>query len=296
MTACSWSSSKWAHYRRPGGCVVRVSAGRTDDRRWLDLEPAETCRRPQQRTGRDRCAPRPGSAARQPRACTRGSCRWRRSLPQYRPGHLDRVSAVESCLAAEVPGWWQQGAAFGVWACPRACGRLKPRPQFSRGPYCAKRSHRESRPNQQPRGDQPADSMATAGSSHESRSMAAAGSSHESRSMAAAGSSHESRSMAAAGSSHESRSMAAAGSSHESRSMAAAGSSHESRSMAAAGIESREPQHGRGRIESREPQHGRGRIESREPRRHRAGALGPTRHRPRARLGGRRPRPGHCPP
>ena len=41
MTACSWSSSKWSHYRRPEAAVLRVSAGRTDDRRWMDLEPRD---------------------------------------------------------------------------------------------------------------------------------------------------------------------------------------------------------------------------------------------------------------
>ena len=37
-TACSWSSSKWQHYARAGLAVLRVSTGRTDDRRWMDLD------------------------------------------------------------------------------------------------------------------------------------------------------------------------------------------------------------------------------------------------------------------
>ncbi len=37
-TACSWSSSKWQHYARAGLAVLRVSAGRIDDWRWMDLD------------------------------------------------------------------------------------------------------------------------------------------------------------------------------------------------------------------------------------------------------------------
>ena len=40
-TACSWASSKWRHYAHEELAVLRVSAGRSDDRRWLDLDSAE---------------------------------------------------------------------------------------------------------------------------------------------------------------------------------------------------------------------------------------------------------------
>ena len=119
-TACSWSSSKWQHYARAGRAVLRVSTGRTDDRRWTDLgsddlvaalagELAETGV-----VGRDAVA----------RDCLEARLRpWRRSLPQYRPGHLDRVTAVEACLASETPGFVAAGAALrgvGLPACIRS--------------------------------------------------------------------------------------------------------------------------------------------------------------------------------
>ena len=121
MTACSWSSSKWAHYHRPGGCVVRVSAGRTDDRRWLDLEPAELAAVLSSELVETGVLLDPG-AHRDNRGVHTRIVPWRRSLPQYRPGHLDRVAAAEGCLAAEVPGVVATGAAFrglGLPACVR---------------------------------------------------------------------------------------------------------------------------------------------------------------------------------
>ena len=167
MTACSWSSSKWSHYSRDGGCVLRVSAGRTDDRRWIDLEPADlvdalvgelvetgvlsecaakgavtdaagglatgTAAAGGLATGT--VAGTVGRLATGTRTAAAGGLAtttaaglalrlkpWRRSLPQYRPGHLDRVATVEACLAAEAPGVVATGAAFrglGLPACVR---------------------------------------------------------------------------------------------------------------------------------------------------------------------------------
>ena len=48
--------------------------------------------------------------------------RWPNSFPQYRPGHLERVSAIESSLSRELPGVFLVGAAvrgIGVPACIR---------------------------------------------------------------------------------------------------------------------------------------------------------------------------------
>ena len=135
-TACSWSSSKWAHYRRRGLAVLRVSAGRTDDRRWLDLGAADLAAVLAGELaemglvadpgaawidladGRLACASRPGTGVRFAVRVTP----WHRSLPQYRPGHLERIAAVDACLASEAPGLVAAGAAFrglGLPACIR---------------------------------------------------------------------------------------------------------------------------------------------------------------------------------
>ena len=46
MTACSWSSSKWSHYDDGDHAILRVSAGRFDDRRRLDLDESASRRNP----------------------------------------------------------------------------------------------------------------------------------------------------------------------------------------------------------------------------------------------------------
>ena len=46
--------------------------------------------------------------------------RWPASLPQYPPGHLERVEQVEAALAERLPGVQLAGAAYrglGVPAC-----------------------------------------------------------------------------------------------------------------------------------------------------------------------------------
>ena len=118
-TACSWASAKWRHYNREGLAVLRVSAGRTDDRRWLDLDPAELVSMLAAELAETGLVST-GDAAR-----GRFEARvtpWPRSLPQYRPGHLKRVAAVEACLTGQTPGLAVVGAAFrglGLPACVR---------------------------------------------------------------------------------------------------------------------------------------------------------------------------------
>jgi oxygen-dependent protoporphyrinogen oxidase len=48
--------------------------------------------------------------------------RWIDSFPQYRPGHLDRVDAIDADLASSAPGLAVAGAALrglGIPACIR---------------------------------------------------------------------------------------------------------------------------------------------------------------------------------
>ena len=158
-TACSWSSSKWEHYRRPDRAVLRVSAGRTDDRRWLGMDRAALVARlsreladfgiladfgvladprgacPPPREDPDAGGPaasavldhsrRHHSRGRSSRRRSLPAVRvtpWPRSLPQYRPGHLERVDDLERCLAADASGLIAAGAALrglGLPACVR---------------------------------------------------------------------------------------------------------------------------------------------------------------------------------
>ena len=119
-TACSWSSSKWQHYARAGLAVLRVSTGRTDDRRWMDLDSDDLVSVLAGELAETGVLSRDAVA----RDCWEARLRpWRQSLPQYRPGHLHRVAAVEACLASETPGLAAAGAALrgvGLPACIRS--------------------------------------------------------------------------------------------------------------------------------------------------------------------------------
>lgn len=113
-TACSWASSKWAHLDDGDQVLLRASAGRSGDRRALELEDAELAARVTEEL-------RPILGLTGAPTAVRVT-RWDRALPQFRPGHLDRVAAWRSTLAAEAPGLVLAGAGYdglGIPACIR---------------------------------------------------------------------------------------------------------------------------------------------------------------------------------
>jgi oxygen-dependent protoporphyrinogen oxidase len=115
MTACSFSSTKWAHLAAEAGdgtVVVRASAGRAGDPSALDQDDNDLVA-----ALLDDLARTIGLAG-EP-AGVRVS-RWPRSFPQYRPGHLDRIAAAEATLPPTIA---LAGAALrgvGVPACIRS--------------------------------------------------------------------------------------------------------------------------------------------------------------------------------
>ena len=141
-TACSWTSCKWEHCRLPDRVVLRVSAGRFDDTRWLDLDRAELvtvlgCELVEFGLLDDSrgLAGDSGKSMEDSRRLTDTGVNgtdeslpavrvtpWMRSLPQYRPGHLERIDAVDAHLKGDVPGLMATGAAFrglGLPTCVR---------------------------------------------------------------------------------------------------------------------------------------------------------------------------------
>ena len=100
--------------------MLRVSAGRTDDRRWLDLSTDELVA-----ALADELA-ETGLLTRDDASHLRFEAQvvpWHRSLPQYLPGHLERIAAVDAALAAETPALAVAGAALrglGLPACIRS--------------------------------------------------------------------------------------------------------------------------------------------------------------------------------
>ena len=126
VTAASFASNKWAHWRPDdGSMVLRISLGRDgrsvddwDDDRLVATALAETSEHLGMRL--------------EPTEVR--LTRWAGAFPQYRPGHLDRVAAMERDLERAAPGIALAGASWrgmGVPACihqgQQAAERLLPR-------------------------------------------------------------------------------------------------------------------------------------------------------------------------
>jgi oxygen-dependent protoporphyrinogen oxidase len=111
MTACSVGSAKWPHWA-DGHVVLRLSAGRAGDDRAMGLDDGELVGQLDQELRRAL------QATEGPRAVR--VSRWPDGFPQYAVGHVDRVGAIESALAADVPGVLLAGASYhgvGIPAC-----------------------------------------------------------------------------------------------------------------------------------------------------------------------------------
>jgi oxygen-dependent protoporphyrinogen oxidase len=112
VTAVSFGSNKWAHWRpADGSMILRISLGRDgldvtdrDDDVLLAAALTETSRH----LGRNL----------EPTAVR--ITRWPASFPQYRPGHLRRIDEIEARLDLDAPGVTLAGAALrgiGIPAC-----------------------------------------------------------------------------------------------------------------------------------------------------------------------------------
>jgi len=116
VTAASFGSNKWAHWRpSDGSMILRVSLGRDgapthdlihewDDERIVRQVIDEVSRHTQTSITPD----------------VFRVTRWPESFPQYRPGHMKYVEAVESSLLRNAPGVFVAGASWrgiGIPAC-----------------------------------------------------------------------------------------------------------------------------------------------------------------------------------
>ena len=127
ITACSWASRKWAHVGSADRVVLRVSAGRYGDNRALALDDDALL----EAVGAD-LAVTMGLDA---KPHTVRISRWERSLPQFRPGHLELVAEIEQALAHDAPwlqvtGAWARG--LGIPACIHQ-GRLAAQASVAQG-------------------------------------------------------------------------------------------------------------------------------------------------------------------
>ncbi|SNT32390.1 oxygen-dependent protoporphyrinogen oxidase [Asanoa hainanensis] len=114
VKAATFFSTKWAHQRRPDGvALVRASVGRYGDEHVLQRDDAELAGivHRELSTLVDHSLPKPLDTKVQ---------RWGGALPQYAPGHLDRVAAARAAL---VPTLALAGAGYdgvGIPICVRS--------------------------------------------------------------------------------------------------------------------------------------------------------------------------------
>jgi oxygen-dependent protoporphyrinogen oxidase len=109
-------STKWEHLRRPDGtALLRASVGRYGDTAVLQRTDAELVTLVRRELGDLLGAPLPAPVA-------ADVVRWGGGLPQYRPGHLDRVAVARAALGEASPVALA-GAAYdgvGIPACVRS--------------------------------------------------------------------------------------------------------------------------------------------------------------------------------
>ncbi|GAB1642350.1 protoporphyrinogen oxidase [Krasilnikovia sp. MM14-A1259] len=111
VKAATFVTRKWGHLRRDGGpVIVRASLGRAGEQDRLQRDDADLIAVAHTELGRllGTALPPPVATWLQ---------RWGGGLPQYAPGHLDRVAAARAALP---PGLALAGAAFdgvGIPAC-----------------------------------------------------------------------------------------------------------------------------------------------------------------------------------
>ena len=113
IKAATFFTRKWAHLGSDGGpVIVRASIGRAGEEERLQRDD---------RTLAEQALAEVGAliGERLPAPAEFWVQRWGGGLPQYRPGHLDRVAAARGALA-EMPGLALAGAAYdgvGIAAC-----------------------------------------------------------------------------------------------------------------------------------------------------------------------------------
>jgi oxygen-dependent protoporphyrinogen oxidase len=115
LTACSFGSAKWPHWSDGDVALFRASVGRFHDARHLGMDDGRLVRHLH-----NELAPMLGISA---TPLATAVTRWPDALPQYRPGHLDRVDAAAAALTAACPGVVVAGAStrgVGIPACIRS--------------------------------------------------------------------------------------------------------------------------------------------------------------------------------
>ncbi|HEX6500838.1 MAG TPA: protoporphyrinogen oxidase [Micromonosporaceae bacterium] len=117
IKAATFFTTKWAHHRRADGlAVLRASLGRYGDEQVLQRSDEDLVALVREDLAAVLGAPLPAPVDVVVR-------RWGGALPQYTPGHLDRVARARILLAAQAPTLALAGAGYdgvGIPACVRS--------------------------------------------------------------------------------------------------------------------------------------------------------------------------------
>ncbi|MCI4064968.1 protoporphyrinogen oxidase [Micromonospora sp. R77] len=117
VKASTFFTTKWGHLRRPDGiALVRASVGRYGDETSLQLTDDDLVATVHRELSKVLGTPLPAPVARHVQ-------RWGGALPQYTPGHLDRVAAARTTLRAAHPTLALAGAGYdgvGIPVCVRS--------------------------------------------------------------------------------------------------------------------------------------------------------------------------------
>ncbi|SBT36880.1 protoporphyrinogen oxidase, partial [Micromonospora auratinigra] len=117
IKASTFFTTKWGHLRRPDGlALVRASVGRYGDETALQLTDDDLATTVHRELSKVLGTPLPAPVAGHVQ-------RWGGALPQYAPGHLDRVAAARAALRADHPTLALAGAGYdgvGIPVCVRS--------------------------------------------------------------------------------------------------------------------------------------------------------------------------------
>ncbi len=112
LTACTWFSTKWAHYARPDSVLIRLTSGRFGDTRAMELPDDQLAHHLLGELGTVFEMSGPPIAQR--------VHRWIDALPQYTSGHAARVATARGAVAKDAPHIQLVGATYGGIGIP-AC-------------------------------------------------------------------------------------------------------------------------------------------------------------------------------
>ncbi len=112
LTACTWFSTKWTHYQREESVLIRLSSGRFNDGRAFELDDYSLV---------DRLLSELKTVFKiSAKPIATRVHRWHQALPQYVPGHAERVDRAIGAVAVDQPRVQLAGAAYsgiGIPAC-----------------------------------------------------------------------------------------------------------------------------------------------------------------------------------